>query len=144
MAQYDTFRDESKRDYLAKQIIFAKKKSQLQLLQKIGSSVDTLPDEEAHASMIYFSEYAKFIPKRFGFSSRNQSFSGASKRNAKDIINALLNYGYAVLAGEISKFVNGVGLDAYYGFMHKNHGNSQSLVYDLIEPFRWMVDYAVI
>ncbi|MEX2193163.1 MAG: CRISPR-associated endonuclease Cas1 [Nitrosarchaeum sp.] len=143
IGQYDTFRDKSKREYLARQIISAKKESQIQLLQKIKSSVDTLPDKEAHASRIYFTEYAKFIPQRFEFSSRNQSFSGALKTDAKDIINCLLNYGYAVLAGEISKFVNGIGLDAYYGFLHKTHGSFQSLVYDVIEPFRWLVDYTV-
>ncbi len=143
MAQYDTFRDETKREYLARQIILAKKKSQLQLLYKIGSSVDVLSDNEAVASKIYFTEYAKLLPKKFEFHSRNQSFSGASKSNAKDIINALLNYGYTILAGEISKFVNGIGFDAYYGFLHKTHGSFQSLVYDIIEPFRWMVDYAV-
>jgi len=54
-----------------------------------------------------------------------------------------LNYGYSVLAGEISKFVNGVGLDAYYGFYHHNHTSFQSLVYDVIEPFRWLVECAV-
>ena len=46
-------------------------------------------------------------------------------------------------AGEISKFVNGVGLDAYYGFYHHNHTSFQSLVYDIIEPFRWLVECAV-
>jgi len=53
-----------------------------------------------------------------------------------------LNYGYAVLAGEISKFVCGIGLDPYFGFMHKSHTGFQPLVYDIIEPFRWLVDYS--
>ena len=66
-----------------------------------------------------------------------------SKDNASDVINALLNYGYTVLAGEISKFINGIGLDAYYGFHHKEHSGFQPLVYDMIEPFRWLVDYSV-
>jgi len=81
--------------------------------------------------------------KNFGFTSRNQSFIRISKNNATDVINALLNYGYSVLAGEISKFVCGFGLDPYYGFMHKSHTGFQPLVYDLIEPFRWLVDYTV-
>src|SRR5918912_559367 len=68
---------------------------------------------------------------------------GLIKPYASDIINALLNYGYAVLAAEISKFVNGFGLDPYYGFMHKSHDSFQALVYDIIEPFRWLVEYAV-
>jgi CRISP-associated protein Cas1 len=43
----------------------------------------------------------------------------------------------------IDKFVNGFGLDPYYGFMHRTHNSFQALVYDLIEPFRWLVEYAV-
>ena len=43
-----------------------------------------------------------------------------SKNQDTDVINALLNYGYAVL-GEISKFINGFGIDAYYGFYHKHY-----------------------
>jgi len=41
-----------------------------------------------------------------------------------------------VLAGEISKYVCGIGLDPYYGFYHKSHTGFQPLVYDLMEPFR--------
>jgi len=143
MAQYDTFRDESKRQYLIKQIISAKKESQLKLLKIIGSDAKFLPEKEHLASKIYFQEFAKFIPEKYGFVSRNQSFIRNSKNNATDVINALLNYGYSVLVGEISKFVCGIGLDPYFGFMHKSHTGFQPLVYDLIEPFRWLVDYTV-
>lgn len=143
IGQYDTFRDESKREYLTKQIISAKKQSQLKFLKKIGSSVKVLSEKESVASRDYFAEFAKVIPERYGFTSRNQGFTRISKNNATDVINALLNYGYSVLAGEISKYVCGIGLDAYFGFMHKSHTGFQPLVYDLIEPFRWLVDNAV-
>jgi len=143
MGQYDTFRDESKRKYLVKQIISAKKESQLKFLKMIKSNITSLPEKEHLASIIYFKEFAKSIPEKYQFTSRNQSFIRNSKTKATDIINALLNYGYAVLSGEISKFVCGIGLDPYYGFMHKTHTSSQSLSYDLIEPFRWMVDETV-
>ena len=66
-----------------------------------------------------------------------------TNRYASDVINALLNYGYTVLAGEIAKFVNALGLDAYYGFYHKMRISFQALIYDLIEPYRWLVDYSV-
>jgi CRISPR-associated protein Cas1 len=143
MAQYDTFRDSEKCEYLTRQIISAKRESQLKLLKLIGSKITELSDKEHLASKIYFKEFAKFIPEKYGFNSRNQSFIRTSKNNATDIINALLNYGYAILAGEISKFVCGMGLDPYFGFMHKSHTGFQPLVYDLIEPFRWLVDYSV-
>jgi CRISP-associated protein Cas1 len=66
-----------------------------------------------------------------------------SNRYASDVVNGLLNYGYTVLAGEIAKFVNGFGLDPYYGFMHSTHNSFQALVYDLIEPYRWLAESAV-
>ena len=143
MAQYDTFRNTEKCEYLKKQIISAKQQSQLKLLKMIGSDVTELPEKEHLASQIYFKEFAKFIPKKYQFHSRNQSFIRTSKNNATDIINALLNYGYSILAGEISKFVCGYGLDPYFGFMHRSHTGFQPLVYDLIEPFRWLVEYSV-
>jgi len=143
MAQYDTFRDKSKCQYLTKQILAAKKEAQLKLLKLIGSNIISLPEKENSASRVYFKEFGKFIPERYAFYSRNQSFIRTSKNNATDIINALLNYGYSVLAGEISKYVCGIGLDPYFGFMHRTHTGFQPLVYDVIEPFRWLVDYAV-
>jgi len=143
MAQYDTFRDDSKREYLTKQILSAKKESQLKLLRLIGSDVDSLPEKEAESGRIYFREFTKSIPEKYGFYSRNQSTQRIAKNHATDIINGLLNYGYSVLAGEISKYVCGIGLDPYFGFMHKTHTGFQPLVYDMIEPFRWLVDYTV-
>ena len=62
---------------------------------------------------------------------------------ATDVINALLNYGYSILACEILKFIHGIGLDPYFGFYHRNHTSFQSLVYDMMEPFRWLVECAV-
>ena len=143
MAQYDTFRDESKCEYLRQQIIQSKKESQLKLLKLIGSDVTILSEKENVAAITYWSEFAKFIPERYEFNSRNQSQIRNSKEDATDIINALLNYGYSVLAGEISKFVCGFGLDLYFGFMHHSHTGFQPFVYDIIEIFRWLVDYSV-
>lgn len=143
IGQYDTFRDPLKRKYLTHQVLKAKKESQIKLLKIIGSSRDSLPEKESSAGRIYFIEFAKAIPEKYGFSSRNHSVSRISKNHATDIINSLLNYGYSVLAGEISKYVCGIGLDPYFGFMHRTHTGFQPLVYDLIEPFRWLVDYSV-
>ena len=160
MGQYDTFRDESKRNYLARQIVKAKLESQINFLRSINNQdvtggitqLEAIQNQinssspitnEIKASKIYFREFAKLIPQRYEFVARNQSQLRETKSHATDVINALLNYGYTVLAGEISKFINGIGLDAYYGFYHKTHTGFQPLVYDLIEPFRWLVDYSV-
>ena len=160
IGQYDTFRDPVKKDYLSTQIVKAKLDSQIDFLKSTNKSelnegisqIESIRNQidnsnllsiENKASKIYFREYRKLIPERYEFVSRNQSFIRQSKNHATDLINALLNYGYAVLAGEISKFINGIGLDAYYGFYHKTHSGFQPLVYDMIEPFRGLVDYSV-
>ena len=149
MAQYDTFRDKVKTDYLTQQIIKAKLDSQIKFLKftnrpdvREGIIKLSRPGlSEAVSSRIYFENYAKLIDERFQFSKRNSI--QIQKYNATDIINTLLNYGYSVLAGQISAYISGIGLDVYYGFMHKNHTSFQSLVYDMMEPFRWLVDCAL-
>jgi CRISPR-associated protein Cas1 len=160
MAQYDTFRDPEKRLYLQRWIVSEKIKSQIEFLkstenelvregisklQRYLVQVDKSEPQriEAPSSHVYFNNFAKLLPEKFGFQSRNNSSIRTTKRNASDVINALLNYGYAVLAGEISKFICGFGLDGYYGFYHKPHTGFQPLVYDMMEPFRWLVEYSV-
>jgi len=161
IGQYDTFRDPAKSGYLSRQILTAKLDSQINFLRSTNkpemnegvSQIQSIQNDinersnllslENTSSKIYFREFRKLIPERYEFVSRNQSFIRQTKNHATDLINALLNYGYTVLAGEISKFINGVGLDTYYGFYHKTHSGFQPLVYDMIEPFRWLVDYSV-
>ena len=164
MGQYQTFSDPVKREYLQKWILSEKLQSQINFLKSIEEDdifvgikrlqeyKDTISNVkeyrellslETKSGRIYFLNYAKLIPTKFDFDSRRGGGLAMRKNNAGDIINALLNYGYTVLAGEICKFVNGLGFDAYYGFYHKSHISFQALVYDLIEPFRWLVDYSV-
>jgi len=160
ISQYDTFRNKEKCQYLQRQIVMAKLESQIRFLKlterdEVKEAIEKLEvhlynlndnspiSNESKTSHIYFRSFGKLIPKRYEFHSRNPSYVGLAKNKATDVINALLNYGYAVLGGEISKFINGFGLDAYYGFYHKTHSGFQPLVYDMMEPFRWLVDYTV-
>ena len=161
IGQYDTFRNPEKRVYLSKQIVKSKLESQIKFLEStknpnILSELDKIKgyshtilndpkplEFEAKIARLYFTEFSKLIPEKYGFESRNQSKIRISKNSATDVVNGLLNYGYAVLASEIAKYINGLGLDPYFGFYHKRHSGFQALVYDMIEPFRWLVDYSV-
>lgn len=64
--------------------------------------------------------------------------------NTSDEINALLNYGYAILESEIRKVINGMGLDYSIGFLHEINQSRTPLVYDVQELFRWIIDISVI
>ena len=160
MNQYDTFRDESKTTYLQRQLLHSKFESQINFLssldedcKKIISQLKTLQRSipnyslrklvqiEAQGSREYFKLYSSFFDEKYQFNTRHSI--SKTKQNASDVINALLNYGYSVLASEISKQITGIGLDPYYSFYHRNHESFQSLTYDLIEPFRWIVEKTV-
>lgn len=61
-------------------------------------------------------------------------------RNIPSDINAALNYGYAILASHISRFLAGGGYCPALGIHHHSQNNYWNLTYDLIEPFRFIVD----
>ena len=164
IGQNDTFRDLAKVAYLQKQSLKSKLESQMSFLESLRKSelkncikglmkyaqrIEGLIDKrdllriEAGAGQLYFRHYADLFDQKYGFGSRNGGGIKAGNRSASDVINALLNYGYSVLASEIAKFVHGCGLGPYYGFFHKADTSFQALVYDLTEPFRWLVENVV-
>jgi len=118
------------------------KSNYLKLKQsKTHNQIDRIEQESA---IVYFKQFAQLIPERFDYSTRyNGVWSNQSKENATNVINALLNYGYSVLASDIAKYVHVFGLDPYYGFYHKTR-YFMALVYDIIEPFRVLVDSTVL
>lgn len=61
---------------------------------------------------------------------------GREGRGATDPFNAALNYGYAVLYGQVERAILLAGLDPYAGFIHVDRPGKPSLVLDLIEEFR--------
>jgi CRISPR-associated protein Cas1 len=58
--------------------------------------------------------------------------------------NALLNYGYAVVRATVARAVVAAGLHPTMGINHANRGNVLALADDLVEPFRPLVDAAVV
>ena len=92
---------------------------------------------EGSASNHYWNGVKYFIPKEIGFESRT--------KKPTDLMNSMLNYGYAILASEITKSILTNGLDPYCGFLHFDMHGRESLTFDLIEPFRQqIVDKTVI
>lgn len=57
-----------------------------------------------------------------------------------DAMNALLNYGYALLRARIELAVRAQGLDPYLGILHAANGRHAALVSDFMEPLRAHVD----
>ena len=59
-------------------------------------------------------------------------------------MNAILNYAYGVLEGEVRIAIAAAGLDPTLGVFHASHPGRHALVYDLMEPLRPIVDRAVV
>jgi len=72
--------------------------------------------------------------------------TSSHQNNTSDPFNAALNYGYGFLEGECRIAINAVGLEPAVGFLHdfSAYQTKESLVYDLQEPIRWLVDLSVI
>jgi CRISPR-associated protein Cas1 len=103
----------------------------------IGENRGTIMGLEGSVGRIYFEALSSMMPDRF-------RFEGRSRNPAKDEFNALLNYAYGVLYSKVEKSCIIAGLDPYVGFIHTDHYNKKSLVFDLIENYRAWADEAVI
>jgi CRISP-associated protein Cas1 len=72
------------------------------------------------------------------------SAKSGSNRDATHPVNAMLNYGYAILESQVRLRVAAAGLDPYMGYFHAPWRERQGLVLDLMEPVRPVVDRAVL
>lgn len=96
------------------------------LIEKKVLQGDT-ENREAEAAKIFFREI----------------YGSSFLRHADDGINAALNFGYKIIASYITRTIIMYGLLPPVGVWHSNQGNYFNLTYDLIEPFRPIVDYYV-
>ena len=101
------------------------------LLKKIPFARDSneLLGIEGNASKLFFETYFK-----------NIGFTGRKPRCKIDIYNLLLDIGYTYLFNFIEANLELYGFDTYYGFFHKLFYQRKSLVCDIIEPFRCIID----
>ena len=65
------------------------------------------------------------------------------RSRGKDLVNSFLDYGYSVLLARILQICFAYGLDPTYGIGHVSSERSTALAYDLMEPFRPLVDAKV-
>lgn len=91
---------------------------------------------EGTSGRLYFGALAQLIPERW-------RFDGRSRNPGKDPFNCMLNYAYGVLYGLVERACILAGLDPYVGLLHTDNYGKRSLVFDLIEPYRYLADSTV-
>lgn len=87
---------------------------------------------EGACASIYFNLFDDMILRNkedFKYVTRN-------RRPPLDPVNALLSYVYSMLSSDCASALEGVGLDSYVGFLHKDRPGRTSLALDLMEELR--------
>lgn len=115
------------------------------LIRKVehARGLDELLGLEGAAAAKYFSCFGTMLrPRDFD---AVWNFEDRNRRPPRDPVNALLSFGYALLAKECTVALLGEGLDPWWGFYHQPRHGRPSLALDLMEEFRpIIVDSAVL
>jgi CRISPR-associated protein Cas1 len=163
IAQIEAYKDSARRFYIAKKLVEAKAQRSYDVLNWLSERYGKFDSEtnlkaelyrlakcegpprllsiEGRIADIYWHYIQTVVPTKLGFTSRTHE---THQMNASDPVNALLNYGYAILESECRKALISVGLETTVGFLHEVRQARYPLVYDLMEPYRWLVDMTVI
>lgn len=137
---------------IAKHIVKNKIQNQIILLKSIRSkneklkrSIELMQDYENQVSA--FDNLQELLGME-GVSSRlffsewyaDMEWKGRKPRAKRDPINVMLDIGYTFLFYLVENMLNLYGFDIYKGIYHQFFYQRKSLVCDLVEPFRCVVD----
>ena len=163
-AQFAAAVNETRRVEFARAVVEAKARNQRTLLRRNGGEaaaeavaeiaglldhIARAPDPgallgvEGAISAAYFRRFSAMLGDRaaadgFDFSQRN-------RRPPRDPVNAMLSFGYAMLAKECTVALMAEGLDPWWGLYHRPRHGRPALALDLMEEFRpLIVDSAVV
>jgi len=90
---------------------------------------------EGNAASVYYSVFDECILQN----KEDFTFSHRNRRPPLDRINALLSFSYSLLASETAAALEGVGLDSYVGFLHRDRPGRTSLALDVMEELRPLI-----
>lgn len=159
ISQYSLAADDARVIQLATAFVGGKIRNQRTLLRRLGEpgprvdrlqelaiqadsteTVASLLGVEGTAARLYFEKFNSML-------SRNEvefDFQGRNRRPARDPVNALLSFAYALLLRDTAVAVIAAGLDPQIGYLHQPHFG-RSLALDLAEEFRPLIaDSAVV
>ena len=104
---------------------------------ELSSNINTLMGIEGQIAKSWFKLLHYTLDPKWKFIGRN-------RRPPRDPVNALLSLGYTLLSGDIRQVIISEGLDPSFGFLHQPRAGRESLMLDLLEPYRAGVDLFVI
>jgi len=141
---------------ISKKLIENKVRNQLNLLRYIG--VDAIRDEErkvyrkrkveeikeAVGNKVLLGIEGSVSRDFFGLYFKELGWKKRAPRTKLDEINFLLDLGYSMLFNYIESLCRIFGFDVFKGVYHQEFYQRKSLVCDLIEPFRCIIDKTIL
>ena len=104
------------------------------LLSQVMDETDpeSLRGLEGAGANAYFSVFDDMILRN----KEDFFYHGRNRRPPLDKVNALLSFAYSLLTNDCAAALEGVGLDSYVGFLHRDRSGRVSLALDLMEEHR--------
>lgn len=105
-----------------------------EMVNKLDSQMEYLEimGIEGNAARVYF-------PRIFD----NVKWNGRKPRIKNDYVNVTLDIGYTMLFNIVDAMLQIYGFDTYYGVFHRCFYMRKSLVCDIMEPMRPIIDYEI-
>jgi len=101
-------------------------------LVRVCEDLERLRGLEGQAAVGYFRMLDQMILQQ----KEDFFFHTRSRRPPLDNVNAMLSFAYTLLAHDVTSALEGVGLDAYVGFLHRDRPGRASLALDVMEELR--------
>lgn len=120
-----------------------------QLKALVGSarsadSAESLLGFEGTAARLYFRQFTTMVSGGSKVDISAFDENGRARRPPPDPLNALLSFTYALLVKDLTVVLHSVGLDPYYGVLHRPRFGRPALSLDLSEEFRPLVAESVV
>lgn len=141
---------------IAKELMFNKISNQKNNLKRIRKKNDSINEaisflDASLCSLYDIAEYEKLMglegitsKRYFAAYFQGMEWSGRHPRVKCDILNLTLDIGYTILFNFMECFLRMFGFDLYVGVYHRLWFKRKSLVCDLIEPFRCIIEHTIL
>lgn len=117
-----------------KQCVGVLKKTECKNLEDARGKIFAI---EGRSAVVYWSQVKLLLQKHL-------DFPGRERKGATDLVNCMLNYGYALLYSRVWEALISAKLNPCIGYIHVPAKNRPVLIYDFIEEFRPAIDRTVI
>lgn len=102
-------------------------------------TMDELRGHEGNAAAIYFANFAGLFKQGVSEIAAKFTAHGRQRRPPPDPINAVLSFGYSMLANECTAACRLASLEPTLGALHSTRPGRPALALDLMEPFRPLI-----